>query len=49
MFRIFADDTNVFASSPIIRYLKQLFNEELAKIKQWCDLNKLSINVKKTN
>ena len=48
-FRIFADDTNVFASSPIIRDLETLFNEELAKIKQWCDLNKLSINVKKTN
>ena len=24
-------------------------NEELMKVKKWCDLNKLSINVKKTN
>ena len=46
-FRIFADDTNVFASSPSIR--EKLINEELAKIKEWCDLNKLSINIKKTN
>ena len=48
-FRIFADDTNVFASSPSIRDLEKLMNEELAKIKEWCDLNKLSINIKKTN
>ena len=48
-FRIFADDTNVFASSPSIRDLEKLINEELAKIKEWCDLNKLSINIKKTN
>ena len=31
-FRIFADDTNVFASSPSIRDLEKLMNEELAKI-----------------
>ena len=48
-FRIFADDTNLFASSPSIRDLEKLTNEELAKIKEWCDLNKLSINIKKTN
>ena len=41
--------TNVFASSPSIRDLEKLINEELAKIKEWCDLNKLSINIKKTN
>ena len=48
-FRIFADDTKVYASSPSIRDLEKLINEELAKIKEWCDLNKLSINIKKTN
>ena len=48
-FRIFADDTNVYASSPSIRDLEKLINEELAKIKEWCNLNKLSINIKKTN
>ena len=42
-----ADDTNVFASSPSIRDLEKLNNGELAKIKEWCDLNKL--NIKKTN
>ena len=48
-FRIFADDTNVFASSPSIRDLEKLINEELAKIKEWCDLYKRSININKTN
>ena len=48
-FRIFADDTNVFASSPSIQDLEKLINEDLVKIKEWCDLNKLSINIKKTN
>ena len=46
-FRIFADNTNVIASSPSIQDLKKLINEELAKIKEWCDPNKLSINIKK--
>ena len=36
-------------SLPHIRDLEKLINEELAKIKEWCDLNKLSINIKKTN
>ena len=48
-FRIFADDTNLLASSPSIRDLEKLINEELAKIKEWFDVNKLSINIKKTN
>ena len=48
-FRIFADDTNVFASSPSVRNLETIVNEELALLKKWCDINKLSINTKKTN
>ena len=48
-FRTFADDTNVFDSADSIRDLEKLNNRELAKIKEWCDLNKLSINIKKTN
>ena len=47
--RIFADDTNIFASSKSIKDLEILINEELTKVKKWCDLNKLSINIKKTN
>ena len=47
--RIFADDTNVFASAHDLRSLEQLINTELKKVKLWCDTNKLSINFSKTN
>ena len=48
-FRIFADDTNIFGSSSNAVELQNLINHELSKVKEWCDLNKLSINLKKTN
>ena len=48
-FRIFADDTNIFVSSSNAVELQNLINHELSKVKEWCDLNKLSINLKKTN
>ena len=48
-FKIFADDTNVFASARDLKSLEHLMNSELAKVKKWCDVNKLSINMDKTN
>ena len=48
-FKIFADDTNVFASARDLKSLEGLMNSELAKIKKWCDINKLAINMAKTN
>ena len=48
-FKIFADDTNVFASARDLKSLERLMNSELVKIKKWCDINKLSINMAKTN
>lgn len=47
MFRIFAGDTNIFASSHDAKGLETLINVELKK--DWCDINKLSINLSKTN
>ena len=41
--RIFADDTNVFASARDLKSLDQLINTELKKVKLWCDANILSI------
>lgn len=38
-FRIFANDTNIFASSYKATDLEILVNQELVKIKEWCDLN----------
>ena len=48
-FKIFADDINVCASARDLKSLERLMNSELAKIKKWCDINKLSINMAKTN
>ena len=48
-FRLFADDTNIFISSRSYSELETIINEELVRVKEWCDLNKLSLNIKKTN
>jgi hypothetical protein len=48
-FRLFADDTNIFASSRNIQELETLMNTEISKVKEWCNSNKLSINFSKTN
>ena len=48
-FRIFADDTNVFASARDLKTQEQLINNELKNVKIWCDANKLSSNFSKTN
>jgi len=48
-FKIFADDTNLFASTEDIKSLELQMYLELKKVKEWCDINKLSINFKNTN
>ena len=48
-FRIFADYTSIFISSPNPIELETLVNQEILKVKEWCDINKLTINFKKTN
>ena len=47
--RIFADDTNVFASARNLKDLEEIVNSELKKVIIWCDVNRLSINFNKTN
>ena len=49
LFRIFADDTNIFYSSNNINELEKTINDELKHILKYCNENKLSINFKKTN
>ena len=39
-FRLFADDTNIFASSKTLKDLENTVNQELALVKRWCDVNK---------
>ena len=41
MFRISADNTNLFTSACVLKGLEALINSELEKVKEWCDVNKL--------
>lgn len=49
LFRIFADDTNIFYSSNNINELEKTVNGELKYVLKYCSDNKLTINFKKTN
>ena len=46
---LFADDTNLFCSGKDLQELEVLINEELAHVQEWLMLNKLTLNVKKSN
>ena len=40
---------NIFISSDNSKQLETIINQELFKVKAWCDVNKLSLNFSKTN
>ena len=46
---IFADDTNAFCSGDTVIDVAKIVSSELNKLKVWFDINKLSLNVSKTN
>ena len=48
-FIIFADDTNLFYKHKNLNTLVSIINTELIKISSWFKLNKLSLNISKTN
>ena len=48
-FILFADDTNVFYSGVDIQTLCECISRELGKLHVWLSVNKLSLNVDKTN
>ncbi len=48
-FVLFADDTNIFCSSTSLHDLQDTVNRELAKRFVWFSVNRLSINLGKTN
>ena len=47
MFRIFADDTNIFYAGSNAKDLQTTINKELELVYKYCATNKLSINLKK--
>ena len=48
-FILFADDTNIFCSGNDVNQLGKLVTKELNKLKDWFAINRLSLNVTKTN
>ena len=46
---LFADDTNLFASGTDINALCTKINTELDRLNNWLSINKLSLNLSKTN
>lgn len=48
-FVLFADDTNILFSHRDPKTLETIINNELKHISNWFKLNKLSLNIKKTN
>ena len=42
------DDTNLFCSGPDIKELLSTVEKELSMLKEWFDINKLSLNENKT-
>ena len=48
-FVLFADETNIFCSNENVEVLQATLNRELAKLFVWFSINKLSLNLGKTN
>ena len=48
-FILFADDTNLFLQDTSLSSLESRLNVELEKISTWFKVNKLSLNLNKTN
>lgn len=48
-FYLFADDSNIYYEVESVDQLQNVVNNELKKVKMWLDVNKLSLNVDKTN
>ena len=46
---MFADHTNLFFSNTDLNLLYKMINDELSVISNWFKINKLSLNIKKTN
>ena len=48
-FFLFADDTNIYYESDNLKTLEKVLNTELKKLSQWLHVNRLALNVSKTN
>ena len=48
-FYLFADDTNIYYESDNLDKLERKVNKELGKLQLWLNVNRLSLNLSKTN
>ena len=48
-FLLFADDTNIFLGGKNIENIIDVLNNELVKISEWLNVNRLSLNISKTH
>ena len=48
-FYLFADDTNIYYESDSLVKLESKINKELSKLQLWLNVNRLSLNISKTN
>jgi hypothetical protein len=48
-FYLFADDTNIYLESDDLKNLENTMNKELEKLHEWLCINRLSLNISKTN
>ncbi len=48
-FRLFADDTKVFISDSDLSNIQKILDSEIPKLNSWLSVNRLSLNVSKTN
>ena len=48
-FYLFADDTNIYYESDTLEDLERTINKELCKLYLWLNVNRLSLNINKTN
>ena len=46
---LFADDINIFVNDKCLITLESRVNTEIQKISRWRQINKLSLNITKTN
>jgi hypothetical protein len=47
-FILFADDTNIFYSNSCLKSPNKVIQEEVNEVAEWLNVNKLSLNIKKT-
>ena len=48
-FYLFADDTNIYFDADKLEKIEKVVNTELRKVNRWLILNKLALNVEKSN